>query len=649
MIRRNLAEALRTARPTDALEIVVHVHTPWMSSVQDELARALATGAISTVAERDALRRAVLARRKLDNAVRLAPITPQLEATGARVTHVCERTPCVYAVGTPAAVARLAALPATRAIGLLDTGESHTYAIGSTAAQFTQTRQFHDYLYNEGGHWYAVDGENGVDRDLTGAILERDGFTLAHASFLDGGPNASYSRVRLGRHCGKTGCDTVTGTWPTTSNSRLHATAMVGLFLGDLTDHQVPGLNYNYEQVRSFASREARAYAYRFHDKGLDVAYADLLDRAVFTPIAVHANGWDDEDCGSTHFSSEAVCENLYQSGVTVFGSAGNSGGSIVDCSARSFANALCTIGVGGYDPFPESEVGLPECIWRESPAHPDSGWGGICDGSTTSSVEGYCRTVIDIAAPMCVRFMPDHEGFTDFLDEAKCGTSAAVAYTAGMANNFVDAYKNFFSDTIDDPGILHAWMLQMGDHADGRFDPRVGGGRAKMRMPNEAGLDGPWSFWSVETCLTDGELIRLGVNDDDHFNGLTNPRRLDADTDVITVAAWFYDREFQTTSRSKKPRVDRYLLRLRDFETGEVLAEDLSMDDKKRVRVTGVGGRRLIVDIIGADISNDNLGCGTNGARMYVSILAEDNTRDDPEGPYWNSSSCIGVEPTGT
>ncbi len=35
-----------------------------------------------------------------------------------------------------------------------------------------------------------------------------------------------------------------------------------------------------------------------------------------------------------------------------------------------------------------------------------------------------------------------------------------------------------------------------------------------------------------------------------------------------------------------------------------------------------------------GADISNDNLGCGTNGARMDVSTLAEDNARDAPEAP---------------
>jgi hypothetical protein len=644
MIRTNLAEALRTARPTDVLPMIVHVHATPPPSLQDELSRALATGVISTIGERDALRRSLLTRRKQDNGAVLAPLVGPVEAAGVQVQHLCPRTPCMRVVGPASSVAQLQALPFVRAVGLLDASESHADAIGSSAARHTQAQQFFDDAYTEGGKTYHPDGENGIGVDLTAAIMERDGFSLSHQSFLDY-PHPSHSRIRQGRQCDNASCTTITQSWPGTVESRLHGTAMLGLYLGDLTDAQIPGLNVNYAAARSFASREARAYAYQFRDEGLDVAYDDVLERAVFPQLASHSNGFLDDKCDATHFSSEEVCESLYQSGVAVFGSAGNAGGGPQDCTARTIGGALCSVAVAGYDPLEGFDGGVTDCAWRSAIPHSESSWGGSCNASNTA--EGYCRTIIDLATPQCMRFMPDGPtSDTAFLAESKCGTSVSTAYAAGLATNFVDAYKHFFSDFIDDPGLLKTWMLQMGDYGDGRFDNRLGGGRAKMRLPSEAGLDAPWAFWSVETCLKDGERVAVAINDRVLHDGVVDPVRLSPEMDDITVTAWFYDREFQTTPRSKKPRVDHVLLMVRDLDTNTLVGWDNSADEKKRIRLSGVGGRRLAVEAVGVDVSNDHLGCGQDGLRLYMAILAEDDARDDPEGPAWDEPTCRGVEP---
>jgi hypothetical protein len=285
----------------------------------------------------------------------------------------------------------------------------------------------------------------------------------------------------------------------------------------------------------------------------------------------------------------------------------------------------------------------LSLCQWRAAAASPNTNNGGTCTDQCGSPPAGRCRTIADIAGFYCHRQVANSSGDSAY-DAEVCGNSFATPRVAGMALNFIDSYKQFFSNVIETPGVLYAWMLQMGGLVNGSFNRWTGGGLAQMRMANEAGLDAPWQFWSVQTCMTQGQTTLYPVN---------GGAQLAAATDQITVTAWFYDKAYQIRGRTDGDRVDEYTIRLRDLDTMQVLATSPTninqvQDEKKRIRFSGVGGRRLRVEIQGKDIKNENQpGCpGSNRARVFLAILAEDSSRNDSNGPFWNGTHCTGVAP---
>ena len=82
------------------------------------------------------------------------------------------------------------------------------------------------------------------------------------------------------------------------------------------------------------------------------------------------------------------------------------------------------------------------------------------------------------------------------------CGTSFAAPVVAAAAAVFADWYLNSpIGSLIEDPGVLMAAMLMMGDRGSSSgskrlekgFDPLWGAGALRLRRFDDAGLDDPW------------------------------------------------------------------------------------------------------------------------------------------------------------
>lgn len=271
-----------------------------------------------------------------------------------------------------------------------------------------------------------------------------------------------------------------------------------------------------------------------------------------------------------------------------------------------------------------------------------NSSWGG----SLTSAGEGRRRSIIDITGAYCQARRPVHTSDTAF--GTFCGTSAATPSVAGAAITLIDNYKTNFSNFIDDPGGLFTWMLMMGDRSSsgqadntgldgklwGRFDHRFGAGKLRMRMLNSAGMDAPYYIYNGWTCVDDGEIYIVPMNE-----GQT----LSADVDSAKAVIWWYDRRMQNASSQAIDNID---LRL-STTTGMTLQSSTDpYDNKERVYYRDVGGHAIQLEIIGQSVTADNAGCGSNSMKVYFAILVEDDDRDDADGPSWEPVTCEGVEP---
>jgi hypothetical protein len=646
----SLKAALAEADPAELIHVLAYVRAPAEPALQLEQYRALARGAVTTAKEYDASRAQLLAAKRDRIRAVVLPVADSLASNGVELVALCELIPCLSFRAPRATILALADEPIFERMDYADEpSETEATPTGSTARQVLQYVQNHEFTYTESSVTYNVDGDNGAGNDLTAAIFEPDGYRHTHDAFLDTTSSTS-TRIRSGWTCNSSTCTEVTGTWP--SGDFDHGTGVAGALLADLTDDQIV---MSGQADRTWAGREARAYLYEASGAGLVKAYEHAAQRTPSPHVSSHSYGQCDDICDARKADSKNVCEALYQNGVLVFAAAGNDGGAAGDCKMGSAAAALCAFTVGGYDPAQGSEPSLDFCDWRDAVANSSSSRGGSCDNndstgpvggcndpddSLSGAPEGFCRTIVDGMAPYCLKWLPDESSDIAFEAGGKCGTSYSTPLTAGMALTFVDAYKQNFSDVIDDPGVLHAWMLQMGDRSDGSFHNIEGGGRIKMRMPNDEGLDAPWTFISVETCIDDDEVYVYQLN---------GGAALSSDVDDITVTLWFYDRAIQNSGGfdvdAGRVRVDRIKLELREIG-GSILATDDSRDEKNRVRVANVGGKALEVRVTGTVVRNDELGCGADSARVYLAILAEDDDRDDGDGPAWNGTTCEGVEP---
>jgi hypothetical protein len=78
----------------------------------------------------------------------------------------------------------------------------------------------------------------------------------------------------------------------------------------------------------------------------------------------------------------------------------------------------------------------------------------------------------------------------------------------------------------------------------------------------------------------------------------------------------------------------------------GTLIANSNTFDSKERVYDGSVGGAAIKLVVSGTSVTSDVEGCGTNSMRVWVTALIEDDARLDGDGPTWDATDKIGVQP---
>lgn len=175
------------------------------------------------------------------------------------------------------------------------------------------------------------------------------------------------------------------------------------------------------------------------------------------------------------------------------------------------------------------------------------------------------------------------------------------------------------------------------------RFDRRFGAGRARFRRFDGPGMDSPYHYATgMIPCVGDSESVFLEVPTDNSFTQMAST------VDDFKFVAWWYDRRHELTGTVANvdlpvPR------RLRGTEIATLLTSDDDYDNKERNYYNAPGSKRLVVEITGtdtvpADDSWNETGCDDGEVNVYFAYFAEDDARDDFDGPSWSSPN--GVEP---
>jgi hypothetical protein len=206
--------------------------------------------------------------------------------------------------------------------------------------------------------------------------------------------------------------------------------------------------------------------------------------------------------------------------------------------------------------------------------------------------------------------------------------TSGATAGAAGAMAVIRDWWHGVYGTSIDDPGVLYAVTLLMGDRtvddtgnriATG-FDDRWGAGRFRARRFNSAGLRTPMAFAAGSECVTHGSYDFIPMT-------TTN-----SGVDVIRAVTWTYDSTHDDPPEGQPGNAFPEIgLRLEYKVSGSKwvpAASSANQDNKQRVHLDNPSPNEWRLRLSGLDISSNGSGCGANSARVYWAWFAESNDR---------------------
>ncbi|MFO1419096.1 MAG: hypothetical protein U1E83_10555 [Methylotetracoccus sp.] len=618
-ITPDLAARLSAATSSQAVpvEISLRRREPGIQAMID---RMLARGEIRTRADLQAARARLIGQRQIRIAERLRPFVAAIASAGGRVSYVCRNSECLFAELPRPVVQRLAADP--EVIGLdaqrpmLAAGIS-----GATVRTGAQIGQF--FASGNPGSSSSYDGDgldevSGTD-DVVFAVVEPGAGYAPHVGF---GEDADPLDSRI---VGRWECDDDCQSVIAFGGASGHSTAVAGILFGDLTDGQG-----NFAAADRIAGSgyapEARGHLYT----GGKVALDHIAGLFLWRPDLV-SNSWgyiESPECSGASTTSRSA-NALFLDGIAVFSAAHNRGGSANQCRVTAPGSAIGNFTVGAHiDPDSEDPTtydGLDDVRFgplrvTSSP----SSWGG-------NATQGQNRSIISLTGPST----RTHKfGTAGGLIESGgvCCTSLATPTVASAAMSYIDFYRHRWSNFIDNPGVLYANMLLMGDRQgqagkiDGPAtapDHRWGMGRLRMRMTGNGKLDVPWAFRSAETCIGHGETWDLPVN---------GGKALPADADVLKFAAYWYDHRHDG-SAGDAGSVANVNVYLTGVSGGRSLAYDNdAFDNKARLYYHDIGGKAVKIRFYGTDIAgHDDSVCGADSVHVWFALFWEDSDRESP------------------
>lgn len=619
--------------------------------IQENLEAGLAKGEISSKAEWDAARASEVETRKSV----LKPIVDDLasaaEASGGLVIGRCKAMPCVTAAVPAGEIAGLAENPAVLRISA-DGPIKEEGADGITSSQGMQIDQFFpDY-----------EGQSEV---IYAAIIENYPLNT-YFDFLALGKYGTFfdlARMQANRECDASDCQA--NQFPCASDfsnctGSAHPARVASIMVGDITkgQHRSIDTNNTYttaQKQRSGYGRRAWLYAYNAYDQSNqagavqnaidDVGQRDPSPALVNMSLGFglgsscsELSTWD--DCAGDTALSMAVNE-LFEQGILFIKSAGNDGtacGSSV-CSVTVPGSALSAFTVGASS----TQTNCPTV----SSVRAAGVWGSSARGGTAT--QGGGRTIVDLLAYGERRLLGDqYNAFSPTTCSFVSGTSYAAPAVAGAAIDVIDHYHEVHGTLIDNPGVLAANLLLMGDRYTPSGDISVGysrhsgAGRLKARKRDGPGMDSPWQWATGIPCVGHSEANLLYLN-----SGNLVP----TGADVVKGVVWWYDPRHDQTG--ELANIDLELVELdSQLQVVGVLAESDSTDDnKERVFYEYTGAaKRMAFRVVGTNVDFDQgegtcPGAPNEDLRYYYAFFYEDSARgSDFDGPEYTNG--IGVEP---
>jgi hypothetical protein len=451
-----------------------------------------------------------------------------------------------------------------------------------------------------------------------------------------------------------------------------HATGVASILMGSIADGQDASFPANSSGALKRSGVARGATATGFSDFDFYAEYVVVPSRG-FHYVNNSAGGNTDPLCSGAGGSS-IQADSVFEADIGFFKSAGNRGSvSSTDCRLTSPAAALgaFTVGVSTWLRTSDSSVcaaGDADCA--AFAIDTVSGLGG-------TSAEGRGRTLVDIVAPEGFRYpyphydrpvtaddgnpvfyrgdyaeppdgiVGDDDGTLGIIGRSDWGvlgeTSGATPVITGFAGVFREWFLDTYGTQIEDPAIAYANLLLMGDRWNGtayateRVHNLWGAGAFRGRRFDAVGLDGP-HYWS-----TGSVCVPLSADVDIPFrpNASGNPQALATGTDYVRVATWLYDSNFHDSTTSLLDIVDVQLLRSSDgIVWGEVARGLIGEERQVLFSDDNVSSKFFKLRLEGDLALSDDAGCGTDAARVYWAILAEDNSRDDANLP-----TCVDQE----
>ena len=592
----NVLRAEMQESADDALfDISVAVHHRHAEPIFSQVEDAVIAGELTTKEDVHHQREALKSDRRQTFAALRGPVVERMTALGAQDLKASESLPVVMATMSKAGITALAQHGGVRKIvRRVPIQPDH----GSTLVRGAhQIDQFLDAGFNGG----AANVAGVTSWDITFAQIEGAAADDEHVGFKENSGTAT--RIRTKYDCTASGvCSEVTSFWPEGD----HPSAVAGIIFGDLRQGQDPAVADTAERLdRTGMAPEARGYMFKAEPQDRVGAF-DTMD-SLGTPQVHVANmsaGAGHGACDGDTDLDEAA-NLLFESGTLLIKSAGNQKHDTSACTTNVPAAAVGVFTVGGVG---NTSLESSEASLRGAPVYTASSRGN--SGG---------RTIVDLAASACRRLVFDSAGG---YGGTGCGTSYATPTVTGAAIDFIDWYKTTYSNYIDNPGVLFANLLLMGDRQDedgnklsSRYDDVVGAGHLRARRFDSTGLDGPWGWSTGSVCVGNGEMITVDVS-----GGI-----LSTDVDTFLATAYWYDARHGTTG--ELDNVDLYL-----YGSGAYMRGSTSLDNKERVFTSSPGGKDLELRFYGRDVTADSAGCGSNRMRVYFAYYWEDSDRESHE-----------------
>lgn len=630
IISPTLAQQLATSLPEAIVTVVVRTSRTEQERPFITLRRSIAEGKVNTEEEYSVEYRRAMAERASIIANSQQAVLAELPKLGGLLIESCGSSHCLIAQFPAASVSALAQLPGIEGIEA-NYEISPGVVTGQEVRQGTQIAQFM-MSCTDGScthrTWPTWDGENGSSgTNITAAVLEVGTFFDGHPGFTEAGGN-NTKRIRGMYSCDANGCTSQLGWAANDSGTQNHATSVAGLILGDVHDAQDSAVSsFTDRDFRSGYAGEAQAYLYQTILHAGRIQALNHLDDRTVRPHVLNESTWStglsDPDCnGMSDLAKES--NELYEKMILPIRITGNPGNNSLNCNVTPGADAIGAFTVGGHT---NSSLNDDEADVRGGSIYTQSARGGA------SWSDGRNRSIIDVTAAACRRNMFEGDP-NNLYGNSGCGTSFAAPTVTAAAIDYIDWYKQTVSSTIDEPGVLFANLLLFGDRqAQGGgllvvgYDHLWGAGRLKMRRLDSEGLDGPFAWRAMSTCVYDDENV--------YSPAFTTY----SDTDALKGVATWYDQRHE--SGLSIDDIDLYL----EYESSPGVWSAYrssvdSWDNKERVYVdvTSIGTRTWRWRIRGDVVTADNEGCGANGMMVNFAMFAEDSDRDDSDGPSFSS-----------